>query len=106
VRLPARLGLRAELIGIRLRQRAARLAGLEIVAPPVTLLDGPPSAVPQRVVEARDLQFDATGGADAGGDGAEENVHQLLEVRPNILFDEVGADQTDAAVDIVADATR
>ena len=44
--------------------------------------------------------------ADAGRNLPEQGVHQPLQPRLNVLAREVGAEQADAAIDVVADAPR
>ncbi len=98
LRYPSLLGLVAHLGRIGGLHPAPLLGGQQVLLPPVAALHRPFRAVPQHIVEAAAGELDDALGAHPGGHVLEQEVYELLDVRPDVIGLQVGADQPDAAV--------
>jgi hypothetical protein len=101
----AREGALAHGLRIGAGIESAVLDVVEVVGRAVAVVDRPLRALGDdrgRVVAARGL--DGALAADAGGDGAEEVLHELAELRLDVGAREARPDDADAAVDVVAHA--
>ena len=97
----------ADDVGVRPFERPAALDVIEVVRGAVPLVDRPGRAPRQDLADGRRAERGApVPGTDAGRHVPHDLVHQALEARPQLVCRDLGAEEPDAAVDVVADAPR
>jgi hypothetical protein len=106
LRHPALAGPLADARRIGPAERPTFLDHLEVVLPPVPVLHRPPRPVHEHPVELLLGELAMRLRSDAGRDRAVQRRGELAQLGPHVGHLQIGSDQPDAAVDVVAHAAR
>ena len=103
---PALLGCLTDSVRIGLREATVRFDHIQVAWPTIAFLHRPPRAALEHIIDLAHADLDATGRPDAGGNVDEQRIDERLNLRPYIGLHEICANETHAAVDVVADSAR
>ena len=96
----------AHIVGLSPGQAAAGLGVLDVASGGPTAAGQVGRALGHQAAKFFGAKQVGPAFAHAGGNAAEERLHQLPEARPDVVDHEVGAHQSHAAVDVIAHSAR